>query len=65
MPAGYLHTMRDSGLGGIQPLARRGQCARDTWGDVRPATASSGIGGRNSGSKRNQRGRTGMWGALA
>ena len=59
-----LHRMRLSGLGGIQPLARREQCALDTWGDVRPL-ASSRIGGTKSGTEMDQRGRTGMRGALA
>lgn len=60
-----LHTTRHSGLGGTQPLTRLETCVLDSWGEVRPL-ASNGIGGRTkSGTEMDQRGRTGMRGALA
>lgn len=66
MRQGYLDTMRHSGLGGTQPLARLETCALDSWGEVRPSVASYGIGGRTkSGTEMDQRGRTGLRGALA
>jgi hypothetical protein len=65
MRQGDLDTMRHSGLGGTQPLSHLETCVLDSWGEVRPL-ASYRIGGRTkSGTEMDQRGRTGMRGALA
>jgi len=63
---GFTHKERHLQDAGPAPRARREQCASATWGDVRPATGTrSSIGGTLNDSEREQRGRTGMRGAVA
>ena len=61
----FTHKERHPESAGTQPRARREQCAITPWGDVRPATgASSGTGRSAKGSEKQQRGRTGIGGAV-
>ena len=67
-------THRDRHLlaAGVTPRARREQCANTPWGDVRPAASGFGAkpgatsltGGRTIEAGKDQRGRTGMGGAV-
>jgi hypothetical protein len=62
----FTHKERHPRAAGTASCARREQCASATWGGVRPATGTrSSIGGPWNDSEREQRGRTGMRGAVA
>jgi len=62
----FTHKERHPLAAGTAPRARREQCASATWGEVRPATGiDARIGGTLNDSEREQRGRTGMRGAVA
>ena len=58
-------TERHPRAAGTAPRARREQCAPAPWGEVRPfAGTSAGLGRLENDSEKQQRGRTGMHGAL-
>jgi hypothetical protein len=61
----FTHTERHPLSAGSWPRARREQCAPAPWGEVRPATGTSaGIGRSKNDPEKDQRGRTGMGGAV-
>jgi hypothetical protein len=61
----FTHTERHPLAAGVLPRARREQCANAPWGDVRPVTGrSSGTGRSAKDAEKDQRGRTGMGGAV-